>query len=78
MNLTLMRKSLNIINNRLDTIRNLQSKYSEDLKEINKIYEAKKERLEFLENYEELISEYKEEQRSSVARLNELCDSFPS
>ena len=67
-------EEFDIINNRLDTIRNLQSKYSEDLKEINKIYEAKKERLEFLENYEELISEYKEQQRSSVARLNELCD----
>jgi len=58
----------------LDTIRSLQGKYSEDLKEINKIYEGKKERLEFLENYEELISEYKEQQRSSVAKLNELCD----
>ena len=67
-------EEFDVINNRLDTIRNLQSKYSEDLKEINNIYEAKKERLEFLENYEELISEYKEEQRSSVARLNELCD----
>ena len=67
-------EEFDIINSRLDTIRNLQSKYSEDLKEINKIYEAKKERLEFLENYEELISEYKEQQRSSVARLNELCD----
>ena len=67
-------EEFDIINNRLDTIRNLQSKYSEDLKEINKIYEAKKERLEFLENYEELISEYKEQQRSSVAKLNELCD----
>jgi len=62
------------INSRLDTIRSLQGKYSEDLKEINKIYEGKKERLEFLENYEELISEYKEQQRSSVAKLNELCD----
>ena len=67
-------EEFDVINNRLDTIRNLQSKYSEDLKEINKIYEAKKERLEFLENYEELISEYKEQQRSSVAKLNELCD----
>ena len=67
-------EEFDIINNRLDTIRNLQSKYSEDLKEINNIYEAKKERLEFLENYEELISEYKEQQQSSVARLNELCD----
>ena len=62
------------INSRLDTIRSLQGKYSEDLKEINKIYEGKKERLEFLENYEELISEYKKQQRSSVAKLNELCD----
>ena len=62
------------INSRLDTIRSLQGKYSEDLKEINKIYEGKKERLEFLENYEELVSEYKEQQRSSVAKLNELCD----
>ena len=62
------------INSRLDTIRSLQGKYSEDLKEINKIYEGKKERLEFLENYEDLISEYKEQQRSSVAKLNELCD----
>ncbi len=62
------------INSRLDTIRSLQGKYSEDLKEINKIYEGKKERLEFLENYEELISEYKEQQRISVAKLNELCD----
>lgn len=67
-------EEFDIINNRLDTVRNLQSKYSDDIKEIEKIHEEKKKRLEFLENYEELISEYKKQQKESVKRLEELCD----
>lgn len=58
---------------RLDLIRQLQSRYSEDIEEIFKILEEKKQRLEFLENFEIQGKKLTEEKKELRQKLDRVC-----
>lgn len=62
------------IQNRLNTIRRIQSKYAEDIDEIQRICEEKKKRLIFLKGFDERRAILQKEVMSLKSILTEACD----
>ena len=62
------------IENRLDVIHRIQGKYGDDISVILETLESKKERLEYLENYDSMRQKLMNRKEELEAKLTELCD----
>ncbi len=63
---------------RLDQIRSLEAKYSDDVSEILRICEQKRERLSFLENFDQMQAEYRAKVSQIQEQLEIECDRLSS
>ncbi|MDO4788288.1 MAG: DNA repair protein RecN [Johnsonella sp.] len=61
------------IGRRLDLIRRLKAKYAQDIGQIYAILEKKKERLSFLQSYEEKEKKWEEEKEKQIGKMEALC-----
>lgn len=67
-------ESFTKIQNRLNTIRRMQTKYTDDIEEIYRICEEKKRRLIFLQGFDERRAILQKEVLSLKSILTEACD----